>query len=367
MSRPRTSTTTPWLIALLVAANSAFILRDALTDGIASADGPGGSGKIEDLVPGDVNADGVVDMKDAVDVVDHLVNGRPLPDPRAGPGGDVEPVLTREHLEILSHMRIVHLEDGEGNRTTTIRFEGCNVQIVSGLGATNGDAREPDGVGERISNGLGNLIVGYQELRGDGTDLRTGSHNLVIGSENNYEGCGGLVAGKRNEIQGPYSTVTGGTDNRAIAPYASVSGGEQNVASGPSSSVSGGRDNRARGFDTSVSGGLSNIADGISASVSAGFRNHARGNAASIAGGSSNLADGDYAAVSGGLDNRSDGVGAVVSGGYDNYARGDGSSIGGGTGERTRSAYEHQPDHADEMEEAIELARKEERLRPRTN
>ena len=49
-----------------------------------------------------------------------------------------------------------------------VRFDGANVQIVSGSGTTNGTV-----------NGLGNLIVGYDEA--GSISSKTGSHNIVVG------------------------------------------------------------------------------------------------------------------------------------------------------------------------------------------
>ena len=76
-------------------------------------------------------------------------------------------MLTPEQQEILGHMSILEIPsetDQEGNIlsvATTIRFSGVNVQIVNGLGATNGNPVNPF---DPTTNGLGNLIVGYNEL-----------------------------------------------------------------------------------------------------------------------------------------------------------------------------------------------------------
>ena len=90
-------------------------------------------------------------------------------------------MLTSEQLEILGHMDIVYLDDGQGGLTKTIEIHGVNVRIVDGSGTTDG-----------TPTGLGNLIVGYNELRGSDDD-RTGSHNMVAGTEHNYTRVGGLV------------------------------------------------------------------------------------------------------------------------------------------------------------------------------
>ena len=85
-------------------------------------------------------------------------------------------------------MSIVELpvgQDEQGNdlgTATTVRFKDVNVQIVNGLGATNGFPDDPDSLDpvQTTTNGLGNLIVGYQEMHPAGDD-RTGSHNVVVG------------------------------------------------------------------------------------------------------------------------------------------------------------------------------------------
>jgi hypothetical protein len=120
---------------------------------------------------------------------------------------------------------------------TTLQFTGINVQIVSGSGATDGAV-----------NGKGNLIVGYDEpgrctghfisptlcktnadcpVFGACADRgpKTGSHNVIVGAPNSYSAYGGVVAGERNAISGPFASVTGGTDNTASGEAASVSGG----------------------------------------------------------------------------------------------------------------------------------------------
>jgi hypothetical protein len=98
----------------------------------------------------------------------------------------------------------------------TARFDGCNVQIVNGEGATG------------TMNGKGNLIIGYNEsFLGEGKD-RSGSHNLVVGPEHQYSGSAGLVAGYNNTISARWATVTGGAFNSATADGSTVIGGYEN-------------------------------------------------------------------------------------------------------------------------------------------
>ena len=130
----------------------------------------------------------------------------------------------------------------------TLVLEGMNLQIVNGLGATDGD----QGSGPQV-NGLGNLIVGYDE--GFAYNDKSGSHNLVVGPLHSYSSYGGIVGGRHNTVSGIYATVIGGVSNRASGGNSSVSGGSYNTASGVNSSVSGGNVNTASGTEASVSGG----------------------------------------------------------------------------------------------------------------
>lgn len=209
--------------------------------------------------------------------------------------------LTPEEKEILSHMELVFLDDGNGNLLKTIRIQGVNVQVVNGLGATNGNPANPSSVdpGLVVVNGLGNLIVGYQEL-GAGQNNRTGSHNLIGGSFQQYRSFGGLAVGRGNELQGAYAAVAGGENNSALGDYASVSGGAWNDALGPWASISGGVGNDAEGDWSSILGGDSNTASGGHSTVAGGMFGEASGNSAAVCGGQSNEAIASYSTVSGG-------------------------------------------------------------------
>ena len=214
-------------------------------------------------------------------------------------GGDTAPLLARiAALETA-------LESALGTTPcmhtvgTEVFFDGCNVHVRSGSGATDGNV----GAGPTV-NGLGNLIIGYNEESPPSfppVAVRTGSHNLVVGPRHTYSSYGGLVAGYRNFITGAYASVSGGVSNFASGPNASVSGGGGNEASGPVASVSGGAGNHASGSDSSVSGGEGNQASGRQASVSGGADNQASGFQASVSGGLSRSAIGDHDWVAGGL------------------------------------------------------------------
>jgi hypothetical protein len=146
--------------------------------------------------------------------------------------------LTEEDAEILSHMSLVFLPDGEGGFTKTLRFTGVNIQIVNGLGATNGNPADP-GPDHAFINGVGNLIVGYNEQILS-TANRTGSHNVIVGTGHDYVGYGSLLSGVGHIAIGQYSSAIGGLGNSLLGAGATITGGEFNNANGKSSSISGG-------------------------------------------------------------------------------------------------------------------------------
>jgi hypothetical protein len=203
---------------------------------------------------------------------------------------------------------------GVSRSNDTLLFEGMNLQIVNGLGATDGDT----GDGPEV-NGLGNLVVGYDEVRGCGGAIcpanKYGSHNLVIGADNMYTSYGSLVVGENNSAFAPYASVVGGYFNDATGWYSTVVGSAGNVAEGNWSSVLGAYTGTASGIhstavggdDASASGGFStvlggnhNVASGTFSTVTGGYWNEASGNGASVSGGESRTAAGtsDWAAGS---------------------------------------------------------------------
>lgn len=207
--------------------------------------------------------------------------------------------------DVLSHLSIVHLDDGNGGLTKTLRVEGVNLQVVNGAGKTDS------------KNGLGNLIVGYNELRGQ-DNARTGSHNIVGGLKSNYESYGGQVVGWANWISSPYATVTGGSASRAMGWAASVTGGHSNRAEGGNSTVIAGTNNVATGQFSIVSGGRQNDATGEHAVVAAGVGNEAAAFASSVLGGFGNTTGGDESAILGGRYNTTGARFANVAGGSNN-------------------------------------------------
>ena len=230
--------------------------------------------------------------------------------------------LTPEQEEILSHLSVVHLPDGQGGFRKTIRVKGLNVQLVNGLGATNGFPADPLDVDpvNTVTNGLGNLIVGYREP--GSTPDRTGSHSIVLGTGNDHPGFGQALLGSSNAVAAPFAAVTGGLENVASGIHGAVSGGRQNVASAADASASGGFQSLATGPHASVTGGNANEASGDHAVVSGGSFNVASGLRSSVTGGTAGLASGHGSSVTGGNGNTASAKGATVSGGASNIASG---------------------------------------------
>jgi len=246
---------------------------------------------------------------------------------------------------------------------STLLFTGMNLQLVNGLGTTDGDPNpdaDPNTPPNSAVNGLGNLIIGYNENSGPFLDLirtptRTGSHNLVIGPGQEYTSYGGIVAGQNNTISaesssvvgggrntasGLWSFVGGGTDNQSTGGASSVTGGSQNDASGTASSITGGSQNISSGPNASVSGGKLNIASGDTASISGGIRNTASGLSSSVSGGDTNTASNNSSSVTGGDHNSAIGPGTSIAGGTNNSANGQSSAVGGGSGRSVSGAHD---------------------------
>lgn len=181
-----------------------------------------------------------------------------------------QPLLTPADLEVLRYMSVVKLPDGQGGTVRTVRFTGVNVQVVNGLGSTNGNPANPLSLdsAQVVTNGAGNLIVGYNEL--DATSDRRGSHCIVVGRNNDYTSFGGFIGGTDNGAFAPASTVSGGYHNSAYGPRSAVTGGEDNETAGSLSAISGGVSNRANALHSWIGGGETNSANATNSSVVGG-------------------------------------------------------------------------------------------------
>jgi hypothetical protein len=238
----------------------------------------------------------------------------------------------------------VEMEPINGLAGPHVIFEGCNVHVRSGSGAsTDGtvDLVNQMTIPDTAPLGLGNLIVGYNEQPTKGSLGRGGSHNLIVGPGHDYPSVAGVLFGQENSAMGPLASVTSGYLNTASGYFSSVSGGAGNTASGNYSSVTGGASNTASGYASSVSGGGYNTASGSTSSVSGGYGNTASNYYSSVSGGgASNTASGEFSSVSGGAYNTASGTDSSVSGGFENTASGGWSSVSGGNSGSAPGAYD---------------------------
>jgi hypothetical protein len=235
------------------------------------------------------------------------------------------PALPHPALELgdmLDHVSIVYLDDGQGGLAKTVRFSGVNLQVVNGLGATNGYPVDPGTTRASLTrtNGVGNLIVGYAE-HGRVFD-RTGSHNVAGGAFCDWSSFGGAVLGTENAISAPWASVAGGRGGVASGTSATVVGGFSNVARGDGALAAGGQQNHALAGFSAVLGGTFNVADAAGALAAGGLLNRASGQSAVALGGLRNAALGQTATTSGGADNVASGSSAAVGGGSQRGAPG---------------------------------------------
>jgi hypothetical protein len=209
------------------------------------------------------------------------------------------PPLSPAQRALLGHMELV--QAGPGG-VPTILFSGVNLQVVNGLGATNGNPASPFDLdpANAVTNGAGNLILGYNERPLGGVPDRSGSHNLIVGPGHDYRSFGGAVLGLNNEVEGPLATVLGGSFNNATGQAATVAGGTNNLAGGQDAAVGGGGFNWATGDTAFAGGGFRCAAVGFASAVSGGYKSVATGDAASVNGGDRCQALGNMSTVSGG-------------------------------------------------------------------
>jgi len=217
----------------------------------------------------------------------------------------IDDLLARVETLESQNAAMAALLSGVSRNGSTLVLTAMNLQIVNGLGSTDGDF----GFGP-TANGLGNLIVGYDEVTDGCTDdceLKTGSHSIIVGPRHEYTSYGSVVVG---------------VHHRALAPYASALGGTGNYVSGQFAVAVGGANGGSTGNWTSVFGGEQNFAGGDWATAVGGYFNNAQGENATAVGGDQNDATGAFSVTTGGFINTASGPGAVVSGGYGRSADG---------------------------------------------
>lgn len=193
--------------------------------------------------------------------------------------------------------------------------------VASGAGAFVGAGQynSAEGVSSLVIGGFDNHATATDAVVGAGAGNRaTGVRSVVVGGGYNlasgnwsFIGGGGRqsgsgiagVAPQDNVAAGKWSTILGGTGNRAgntgTQTGSTVGGGEQNKALNTDAGVVGGTLNVASATYASVGGGQSNTASGSNAHVGGGLANTASGVAASVPGGSGNVASGNYSFAAG--------------------------------------------------------------------
>jgi BMFP domain-containing protein YqiC len=93
-------------------------------------------------------------------------------------------------------------------------FDGVNVYIRSGSGATDG-----------APNGKGNLILGYAE----GTGARSGSHTLVAGTGLDWQARWGIAVGTDSVLTADGGAFVGGSGHTVSGRGGVAVGGAQNT------------------------------------------------------------------------------------------------------------------------------------------
>ena len=112
---------------------------------------------------------------------------------------------------------------------------------------------------------------------GSSANIANGIGATVGGGGSTRTSAGALDATFRNSATALFSTVAGGSGNRARENFSTVSGGQGNTAVGGGATVGGGTANNASGSFGSVIGGSGNIASGQVSTVSGGVGNCAGG------------------------------------------------------------------------------------------
>ncbi len=161
-----------------------------------------------------------------------------------------------------------------------------------------------------ISGGSGNNALFTSATIGGGSyniassinsTVGGGEHNTASGAFSTIGGGSSNVAdefnaavggGSGNISHGDSSTIAGGLANQATDKYSVVGGGNANVAGNANADL-------LDAQYSTVSGGSQNKADGLASTVAGGTLNSANGAYATVPGGASNIAAGNYSFATG--------------------------------------------------------------------
>lgn len=237
------------------------------------------------------------------------------------------------------------LASGEGS------FIGGGGQSVHIMPPHSGYSHIASGLFSTITGGFIHLASGdYSFVGGGRENTSSGNYSVVSGGqENSAEIAHGFIGGGESNsitVAGAWATISGGKSNMiedsegamiggglrneitpmivTAANYSTISGGTDNKAHDQLGSIGGGRFNEVHAFNGTIAGGRENtITDpATTATISGGYQNTAEGLESVVAGGSHNtIWPGAYQSnISGGTANNiREGVfGSAISGGIGN-------------------------------------------------
>lgn len=186
------------------------------------------------------------------------------------------------------------------------------------------------------------LVTGpyaYRVATVDGAKGGTITSKVAIGSGHSNVGFETFVAGFDNNVDGDYTSVTGGQSNAANGQFSHIGGGQNDTANGNHSAIVGGLGNHTQGFWSFVGGGSGNRSTSEGAAVVGGGNNRARGTYAFVGGGGGNITDsnsasGAWSSVVGGAQNVAGGLASFIGGGFGNTAKSGTAVVVGGQNNR---------------------------------
>lgn len=217
--------------------------------------------------------------------------------------------------KLFSRLRITSDPNVSTETCAVITADTTNTNLVIAPNGTGGlIASIPDGT-TTGGNARGDNAVDLQTRRFNANQVASGAYSTVLGgSENKATGALSVAGGWLNTASGERSVVPGGYQNTASGIQSAVGGGITNTAGGESSVVAGGQGSTASGLLSSILGGFSNVASSNYSTVLGGQSNTASTSThATVVGGSGNVTSGQYS-ISGGLNNVASGNQTVALG-----------------------------------------------------